>query len=232
VDARILQKISVRGNMTHNRLLKMLFILLLLLSASTIASCQAGRKDFSIIRNDRNVGKNINVLIAYQSKYGSTRQYAEWIQQDTGADLVNIEIGEKPDLARYDILIIGGSVRVGSIVIAPFIKDHWNVMKGKEVILFSTSGTPPQHPKIQRIYEKSLPEEIRKEIKYFPLHGRISSKDLTLFDKFLITIGKIMEQDEILKKDVGKDFDGVQRENILPLLKYLEDVKMMLSSKK
>jgi menaquinone-dependent protoporphyrinogen IX oxidase len=218
--------------MTHNRLLKMLFILLLLLSASTIASCQVGSKNSSIIKSDRNVGKNINVLIAYQSKYGSTRQYAEWIQQDTGADLVNIEIGEKPDLARYDILIIGGSVRVGNIVIAPFIKDHWNVMKGKQVILFTASGTPPQHPKIQRIYEKSLPEEIRKEMKYFPLHGRISSKDLTLFDKFLITIGKIMEQDEILKKDVGKDFDGVQRENILPLLKYLEDVKTMLSSKK
>ena len=99
-------------------------------------------------------------------------------------------------------------------------------MKGKKVILFTTSGTPPQHPKIQSIYEKSLLEEIRKEIKYFPLHGRISRENLTLFDKFLITIGKIMEQDETLKKDMGKDFDGVQRENLLPLLEYLEDVKM------
>jgi hypothetical protein len=105
-------------------------------------------------------------------------------------------------------------------------------MKGKEVILFTTSGTPPQHPKIQSIYEKSLPEEIRKEIKYFPLHGRISGKDLTFLDKFLITIGKIMEQDETLKKDMGKDFNGVQRENLLPLLEYLEDVKMILTSKK
>ncbi len=218
--------------MTHNRLLNVLFILLLLLSANTIASCQVGSKNSSITKNDRNAGKNINVLIAYQSKYGSTKQYAEWIQQNTGGDLVNIEIGDKPDLARYDILIIGGSVRVGNIVIAPFIKDHWNVMKGKEVILFTTSGTPPQHPKIQNIYEKSLPEEIRKEIKYFPLHGRISSKDLTFYDKCLISIGKIMEQDETLEKDMGKDFDGIQRENILPLLEYLDDVKAMLTTKK
>ena len=123
-------------------------------------------------------------------------------------------------------------MRAGNIVIAPFIKDHWSVMKGKEVILFTTSGTPPQHPKIQSIYEKSLPEEIRKEIKYFPLHGRISGKDLTFLDKFLITIGKIMEPDETLKKDMGKDFNGVQRENLLPLLEYLENVKMILTSKK
>ena len=55
---------------------------------------------------------------------------------------------------------------------------------------------------------------------------------MTFLDKFLITIGKIMEQDETLKKDMGKDFNGVQRENLLPLLEYLEDVKMILTSKK
>jgi menaquinone-dependent protoporphyrinogen IX oxidase len=212
--------------------LNVLFILLLLLSANTIASGQVGSNDSSMIKNNRNAVKNIKILIAYQSKYGSTKQYAEWIQQGTEGDLVNIENEDKPDLARYDIMIIGGYVRAGNIVIAPFIKDHWSVMKGKEVILFTTSGTPPQHPKIQSIYEKSLPEEIRKEIKYFPLHGRISGKDLTFLDKFLITIGKIMEPDETLKKDMGKDFNGVQRENLLPLLEYLEDVKMILTSKK
>ena len=215
----------IRGNMIHRRLLNVLLILLIWLSANTIASGQVGN-DSSMIKNNRNAVKNIKILIAYQSKYGSTKQYAEWIQQGTEGDLVNIENEDKPDLARYDIMIIGGYVRAGNIVIAPFIKDHWSVMKGKEVILFTTSGTPPQHPKIQSIYEKSLPEEIRKEIKYFPLHGRISGKDLTFLDKFLITIGKIMEQDETLKKDMGKDFDSVQRENLLPLLEYLEDVKM------
>jgi menaquinone-dependent protoporphyrinogen IX oxidase len=218
--------------MIHSRLLKVLFILLLLLSANTIASGQVGSNDSSMIKNNRNAAKNIKVLIAYQSKYGSTKQYAEWIHQDTEGDLVNIENGDKPDLARYDIMVLGSPVRVGNIVIAPFLKDHWSVMKGKEVILFTTSATPPHHPKIQSIYEKSLPEEIRKEIKYFPLHGRIFRKDLTFFDKFLIIIGKIMEQDETLKKDMGKDFNGVQRENLLPLLEYLEGVKTMLISKK
>jgi menaquinone-dependent protoporphyrinogen IX oxidase len=221
----------IRGNIIHSRSLSVLSILLLLLSANTIAFCQVGSNASSMIKNNSNDIQSIKILIAYQSKYGSTKQYAEWIHQEIKGNLVNIENGDKPDLTRYDIIIIGSSVRVGNIVIAPFIKDHWSVMKGKKVILFTTSGTPPQHPKIQSIYEKSLPEEIRKEIKYFPLHGRISRENLTLFDKFLITIGKIMEQDETLKKDMGKDFDGVQRENLLPLLEYLEDVKTTLISK-
>jgi hypothetical protein len=120
--------------------LNVLFILLLLLSANTIASGQVGSNDSSMIKNNRNTVKDIKVLIAYQSKYGSTKQYAEWIHQRTEGDLVNIENENKPDLARYDIMIIGGYVRAGNIVIAPFIKDHWSGMKGKKVILFTTSG--------------------------------------------------------------------------------------------
>jgi menaquinone-dependent protoporphyrinogen IX oxidase len=211
--------------MIQSRLLNVLLILLVLLSASTIASCQAGMNVPPTIETGRNTAENSKVLVAYRSKYGSTKQYAEWIREDTKGDLVDIEDGDTPDLARYDVLIIGGYVRTGHIVIAPFIKDHWSIMKGKEVILFTTSGTPPRHPKIQSIYEKSLPEEIRKGITYFPLPGRISGKDLTLWDQFLIAIGKIVERDETLKKDMGKDFDGVRRENLLPLLEYVEDVK-------
>ena len=176
--------------------------------------------------------KNIKVLIVYQSKYGSTKQYAEWIHQEIKGDLVNIEQGDKPDLAKYDIMIIGGYMRTGHIVIAPFIKDNWSIVKEKRVILFTTSGTPPQHPKIQSIYKKSLPAEIRKEIKHFSLHGRMYCKNLTFFDKFLMTIGKIMEHDETLKKDMGKDYDGVQPENLLPLFEYLENVEAILTSKK
>jgi menaquinone-dependent protoporphyrinogen IX oxidase len=213
--------------MIYKYLLNLLLILLIGLCANTIAFGQISN-DPSLITNNRNDMKDIKVLIAYQSKYGSTKQYAEWIHQEMKGDLVNIENGDKTDLESYHIIILGGSVRVGKIVIAPFIMDHWSVMKGKNVILFTTSGTPPQHPKIKSIYEKSLPEEIRKDIKYFPLHGRVSMENLTLLDKKLMAIGKMMEQDETLKKNMGKDFDGVQRKNLLPLSEYVKQVRTTL----
>src|SRR5512140_482658 len=118
--------------MARSRLLSLLCVLLLVLSASAIASCQAGSNRAAAIKDAGRRAENIKLLIAYQSKYGSTRQYAEWIQQGTGGDLVNLEDGDTPDLAGYDILIIGGYVRIGNIVIAPFIKNHWGEMKGKK----------------------------------------------------------------------------------------------------
>jgi len=211
--------------MIHSRLFNLLFILLLWLPADTVAIGPSGGTDSSKITTERNSSQDIKILIAYQSKYGSTKQYAEWIQKESGGDLIDIENQDAPDFAIYDIIIIGSSVRIGSIVIAPFIREHWSAIKDKKLILFTTSGTPPQHPKIRSMYEKSLPGEMRKAIQYFPLHGRISGDKLTAWDRFLMAIGKTMEQDETLKKDMGKDFDGVRRENLLPLLKYLKEVK-------
>jgi thioredoxin-related protein len=97
--------------MIRRRLLNVLLILFLLLSANTIASGQVGN-DSSMIKNNRSDIQNNKILIAYQSKYGSTKQYAEWIQKESNGDLVNIENGDKTDFALYDIIIIGSSVRV------------------------------------------------------------------------------------------------------------------------
>jgi hypothetical protein len=46
-----------------------------------------------------------------------------------------------------------------------------------------------------------------------------------------MAIGKMMEQDETLKKNMGKDFDGVQRENLLPLFEYVKEIKTSIAKK-
>jgi hypothetical protein len=77
---------GVRGNMIHSRLSNVLLILLLLLSASTVASCQVGSKESLLIKKKSNDIQNVKILIAYQSKYGSIKQYAEWIQTESNGD--------------------------------------------------------------------------------------------------------------------------------------------------
>lgn len=168
------------------------------------------------------------VLIVYQSKYGSTRQYAEWIHRDIPSDLVDAEKVDKPEFAGYDVIVFGSYIRMGRIVIAPFIVENWGNVKGKKVILFTTSGTPPGHPNIRKIYDSGLPENIRREIKYFPLRGRILSKDLSFFDNLLVAVGRMMERDKSLKKLMSEDFDEVKSESLVPVLEY---IKMLMLQK-
>jgi menaquinone-dependent protoporphyrinogen IX oxidase len=166
------------------------------------------------------------VLIVYQSKYGSTKQYAQWINKDIPSDLVDAEKGDKPEFAGYDVIVFGGYIRMGGIVIAPLIVKSWGDIKAKKVILFTVSGTPPGHPNIEKIYHSDLPGEIRKEIKYFPLRGKIVSKDLSFFDKFLVAVGRIMERDESLRSLMTEDYDEVKPGNLIPLLEYMKTLSL------
>jgi menaquinone-dependent protoporphyrinogen IX oxidase len=165
------------------------------------------------------------VLIIYQSKYGSTRQYAQWIHRDIPSDIFDVEKGAAVEFSKYEAIVFGSSVRMGRIVIAPFIVENWSNIKEKKVVVFTTSGIPPGHPNIRKIFNNNLPEEIRKEIKYFPLRGRILSKDLSFFDKFLVAVGRMMEKDERLRNLMIDDFDEVKPENLIPLL---ENIKTLL----
>jgi ubiquinone/menaquinone biosynthesis C-methylase UbiE len=162
------------------------------------------------------------VLIVYQSKYGSTKQYAECIHKDIPSQMADAEKCNALEFTKYDVIIFGGYIRTGRIVIAPVIIENWNAIKGKNVVLFTTSGTPPEHPNIRKIYNANLPQEIRREIKYFPLRGRMVRKDLSSYDESLVAVGRMMEKDETLKRFMTEDFDDVKPENIFPVLEYIK----------
>ena len=44
-------------------------------------------------------------IIIYKSKYGATRQYAEWLQSETGFELYDVK-NCPADLSRYEIVCL------------------------------------------------------------------------------------------------------------------------------
>jgi len=161
------------------------------------------------------------VLIVYQSTYGSTKQYAEWIHREIPSRMADIEICRTPDFGSHDVIVFGSPVRLGRIVLAPFIVDAWPRLKGKTVLLFTVSGMPPEHPGLRKCYEADLPVDLRNDIRYFPLRGRMRRSALSARDRALVSVGRMMQTDETLKKLMGEDFDGVRREQLIPLLDQL-----------
>lgn len=161
------------------------------------------------------------VLILYQTTYGSTKQYADWIHQEIPSAMADLDACPRPDFAAYDVIVFGSPVRTGRIVLAPAIVSSWSTIRGKPVVLFTVSGTPPDHPVLRTLYKISLPADIRKDIRYFPLHGRMVHRTLSARDRALVSVGRAIQQDETLKRFMREDFDGVKRENLAPLLEHL-----------
>lgn len=163
------------------------------------------------------------ILIGYYSKYGSTRQYALWLRERIPSDLAELSRDE-PDISRYDLVVIGSYVRTGKIAASSFIKKNWPLLREREIILFTVSGTPPDHPALAESYKRSIPSEIRSRMIHHALPGRLIQKDLSLFDKILLYFGRTFEKDEAIRKTMHEDYDNVRRENVLPLISDIQKI--------
>ncbi|KKQ11823.1 MAG: flavodoxin domain-containing protein [Candidatus Babeliales bacterium] len=163
-------------------------------------------------------------LILYKSKYGSSKQYAQWLNQEINSDI--FELDKCPSLENYNVIILGGGVYMGKINGSDFISKNWDALKNKKVILFSTSGAEPGTPEVMGFYENSLPQEIRTQIRYFSLSGACSYKDLTFLHKILSFIGSLLLKDPVKKHEMRYGFNRVKKENINPILDYIKTLLM------
>lgn len=79
-------------------------------------------------------------VVLYYSKYGATKQYAEWIAEELGADLVDAR-ARKPklrDIKDYDTIIFGGGIYSGGIKGVELITKNWSKgLSQKRVIVFA-----------------------------------------------------------------------------------------------
>jgi menaquinone-dependent protoporphyrinogen oxidase len=92
----------------------------------------------------------MNVLVAYASKHGSTREIAEEIAGELAAQNLDVdvrEIGEAPDLGRYDAAVLGSAIYMGRFLseMRRFTEAHRSELQSKPVWLFSSGpiGDPP-----------------------------------------------------------------------------------------
>lgn len=150
------------------------------------------------------------ILVVYYSKYGSTRDYAEWLAEATGAKLVPLALARKLDLAAYDAIALGCPFYMFRLKIAGFVKSRAGQLEGKRVAFFAVGGGELDNPADRQGYEKALPEEIRAGMRFFYLRGRLRVARLDFFDR---TIMRMMKT---------ADYDHTDRAAIAPLVEFLK----------
>ena len=57
----------------------------------------------------------VKSLIVYFSKYGTTKEYAEWIAQELNGDIYSINNFKENTLNNYDTIIIGSGLYAGKV---------------------------------------------------------------------------------------------------------------------
>jgi menaquinone-dependent protoporphyrinogen IX oxidase len=168
---------------------------------------------------------NTDGIVVYWSKYGCTKQYAQWLRDETGYPIRATSAPFAPSMKKARVILVGSSIRVGKLKIAPWIRRHWKEIKDKQIIVFSTSALSPDDMSLQEIWGKCLPPEIRTSCEYFPLPGRLIYKKLNLSDKLKLWADATSSGDTEVKDGMKKGFDAMDKKMLAPILDLIKNSK-------
>ena len=78
-----------------------------------------------------------NIAVVYCSRYGSTKQYAQWLAEDLGADLYDVRRVYKEKLETYDTIVFGGGLYYGVIKGLSRLKRNYASIRESNLVVFA-----------------------------------------------------------------------------------------------
>ena len=172
----------------------------------------------------------MKTIVLYKSKYGSTKTYAEWIAQELACEAVDAGKMKADDLMQYDTIIYGGGLYGEVIAGVNLITRHFDRLKDKKLIVFSTGITPLEYTEYyeKMVVEKNFTPEMMTKIKLFYFLGKMVVSELSLSHKAAIKgLKKLMsakenptEMEKLLISLCDADGDFTDRNAITELVAY------------
>lgn len=126
----------------------------------------------------------MNGVILYQSKYGATKRYADWLLEETGFKCVETRKADINEIITYDTIILGGAIYASGIAGLSFLKKNIKKLAGKKIVVFCCGASPYEEKAVQQIREHNMKGDL-SDIPLFYCRGAwnldaMSFKDRTL----------------------------------------------------
>lgn len=174
-------------------------------------------------------------VVVYQSRYGATKRYAEWIAQELSCDLLNRrEIGAAA-LLPYDTVIYGGGLYAGGLAGVDLLTKNYAQLRGKHMVLFTCGlADPADSDNVDHIRQglnKALPPALRESAEIFHLRGAMDYSRLGPVHRTMMAMlhkmtlkkdaSSLREEDRQMLDTYGKTVDFTDRASIEPLIRYV-----------
>lgn len=171
-------------------------------------------------------------VVIYKTKYGSAKQYAKWLAEELDAELFENSKFLPSMFKDYDNIIYGGSLYAVGILGISLIKNNFDKIKDKNVIVFSVGASPAHEKAMNDVKNKNFTEEMKEKVKYFHLRGGFDYSKLNCFHKFLMWIMRKMierktpeersEDEKGLIDSFSHQTDFKKKENIKPIVESVK----------
>jgi menaquinone-dependent protoporphyrinogen IX oxidase len=170
-----------------------------------------------------------SIAVVYKSQYGTTKQYAKWIAEALGAQLIETSEVKPPQLAAYDAVIYGGGLYAGGIDGIGAVTKHPCHL----LAVFTVGLADPATTDYTEILMKNLTAEQLANTKLFHLRGGVDYKHLGLVHKGMMAMMKKMViknpeanlsgEDKLFLETYGGQIDFTDQSTIEPLVRFVRE---------
>ena len=169
-------------------------------------------------------------IILFQSKYGATKQYVDWLVEDTGFDTVLTKEANLSELSKYDIIILAGGVYASTIARISFMKKNYEALKSKKLAVLAVGASRYEESDFEELVQFNFKGEF-KEIACFYARGDLDIENMKFKDRRLLRTFQgvyakkdpaeyeIIEEALMSAMDVKKDWKD--KKYLEPLLSWI-----------
>ncbi len=165
--------------------------------------------------------------VLYQSKYGSTKKYADWLAEELSCDVFETKLADINQMRGHEVIILGGGIYAGGISGLSFIKKHYEKLKDKKIMVFAVGASP---------YDEKAMDEMRKRhfsgdlesIAFFYCRGAWNEEGMSFTDRALCAMLKKAVSkknpadyepwESALMQAMGGNSDWTDKDNLRPII--------------
>lgn len=169
-------------------------------------------------------------VILYQSKYGATKKYANWLVEETSFDCLETKKTTLSQIEPYHTIILGGGIYASGILGLSFLKKNMEQLKGKKIAVFCVGASPYDDTAFQQIYSHNFTNNLLG-VRCFYCRGAWDESKMNFQDR---TLCKLLQK-AVAKKEpstyepweaalmgaVGKQCDWTDKKYLNPIIEYI-----------
>lgn len=126
----------------------------------------------------------MKTLVLYESKTGSTKQYAEDIARRVDADVFPLKKFKLKNMASYDTIVFGGWVRGGEIIGLNKFLQAWDSISDKNVLIFGVGMSVTSKEGREQLINQNLLDMYH--LRFYQVRGSFHFEKLGFLEKIMI----------------------------------------------
>lgn len=126
-------------------------------------------------------------IILYQSKYGSTQKYANWISEETGFPCVDTRKADIHEVKKSDVIVLGGGLYASGIAGLSFLKKNIDTLQGKRIIVFCCGASPYEEESFKEIVRHNMKDTL-SDVPCFYCRGAWDMDSMSFKDRALCNL--------------------------------------------